>query len=259
MDRKTLGLLVTEVLLIVVLVVVIGMDFNKAPAEHGAAPEAAVEEKAAGGDEAAATHEEAAEEKAEAKQEEAAEEKAEAKQEEAAEEKAEAKQEEAAEEKAEVKEEKAAKKEKPAEEAKEEKPAEKAAAPAKAAGGGAADDVIAMENSAYPHTKSIVQFTHKKHMEDYKVACGECHHDESGQPLKDLKAGDPVMGCFECHSKPGKAAKPAAGEKMTPEQKREYHAEALHDNCIECHKEFNKKNNSKAAAVTCAQCHPAKK
>ncbi len=250
MDRKTLGLLVTEALLIVVLVVVIGMDFNKvkAPAEHGAAPEAAVEEKAAGGEEAAVT--------------EAAEEKAEAKQEEAAEEKAEAKHEEAAEKKAEVKEEKAAKKEKPAEKAaaaKEEKPAEKAEAAAKPAGGGAVGDVIALECPAYPHTKGIVQFTHKKHMEDYKVTCGECHHDEKGQPLKDLKAGDPVKGCLECHSKPGKAPKPAAGEKITPEQKREYHVEAMHDNCIECHKEFNKKNNSKAAAVTCAQCHPGKK
>ncbi|MGE0087740.1 MAG: cytochrome c3 family protein [Desulfococcaceae bacterium] len=225
MDKKTLGLLVTEALLIVVLVVVIGMDFNKAPAEHGAAPEAAVEEKTTAGEEAVAAHEEAAEEKAEAKQEEAAEEKAE------------------------VKEEKAAK---------EEKPAEKAEAPAKAAGGGAAGDVIALECPAYPHTKGIVQFTHKKHIDEYKVGCGECHHDETGQPLKDLKMGDPVTGCIECHSKPGKAPKPAAGEKMTPEQKREYHVEALHDNCIECHKEFNKKNNSKAAAVTCAQCHPKK-
>ncbi len=226
MDRKTLGLLVTEALLIVVLVVVIGMDFNKAPVEHAGAPEAAVEEKAAGGEEAVAVQEEAAEETAEAKQEEAAEEEAEVK-----------------------KEEKAA--------AKEEKPAEKAAAPAKAAGGAAAD-VIALENPAYPHTKGIVQFTHKKHIDEYKVGCGECHHDESGQPLKDLKMGDPVMGCIECHSKPGRAPKPAGGEKMSPEQKREYHTEALHDNCIECHKEFNKKNNTKAAAVTCAQCHPGK-
>ncbi|MEZ4527725.1 MAG: cytochrome c3 family protein [Desulfobacterales bacterium] len=227
MDRKTLGLLVTEALLIVVLVVVIGMDFNKAPVEHAAAPEAAVEETAAGGEEAAAVQEEAAKETAEAKQEEAAEEKAEVKEEEKA-------------------------------PAKEEKPAEKAEAPAKAAGDGAVADVIALESPAYPHTKGIVQFTHKKHIDDYKVGCGECHHDESGQALKDLKMGDPVMGCIECHSKPGKAPKPAAGEKMTPEQKREYHTEALHDNCIECHKEFNKKNNTKAAAVTCAQCHPKK-
>ena len=119
-------------------------------------------------------------------------------------------------------------------------------------------DVIAMENSAYKaHKKGIVQFTHKKHIADYGLACGECHHDADGNPLNDLKMGDPVENCIACHDKPGKAPK-KKGEKLTKAQELEYHANALHDNCIACHKDFNKKNNTKAAPASCGQCHPKK-
>lgn len=234
MDRKTMGLLVTEALLIVVLVVVIAMDFNKPEhvASHDAATEAVTAEDAAG-------HEAVAEEAAEATHEKA--------EEEATEEKAEAKHEKAAEE---VKEEKAeAKHEKAAEEKHEIKAEEKAA------GGGPVADVIAMEASVYDkHTKGIVQFTHKKHAEEYKISCGDCHHDDSGAPLADLKMGDEVSSCAECHSKTGK---PEKG--ISKEEKREFHKEALHDNCISCHKDHNKKNKTKAAPASCGQCHPKNK
>ena len=39
----------------------------------------------------------------------------------------------------------------------------------------------------------------------------------------------------------------------------EYHAEALHENCISCHKDYNKKNKTKAAPQSCTKCHPKKK
>ncbi|AQX36484.1 hypothetical protein B2D07_05435 [Desulfococcus multivorans] len=154
-----------------------------------------------------------------------------------------------------------AKEEKPAEEAAgEEKAAEKVAAPAPAAGGAVAD-VIPLENPAYAkHTKGIVQFTHKKHYTDYKIGCGECHHDENAEPLNDLKEGDAVQGCIECHPKASKAPIPKKGEpKLSDSEKMEYHAEALHANCIDCHKEHNKKNNTKAAPTSCTTCHPKTK
>jgi hypothetical protein len=125
-------------------------------------------------------------------------------------------------------------------------------------------DVIRMENKAYAkHKKGIVEFTHKKHVEEYKVACGECHHDKDGKPLENLKAGDDVQNCIECHKKPeyikGKKAKG-----LSKEQQREYHANAMHDNCKSCHKKFNKKNGLKskdkgAAPTTCKACHPKTK
>ena len=129
-------------------------------------------------------------------------------------------------------------------------------------------DEIMMDNKAYTeHTKGIVTFSHKKHHEEYKVGCGECHHDANGKPLNDLKAGDDVKGCIECHKNPGqmpgslkKEMKEAkASKKEVDAKKMEYHAEAIHANCIDCHKEYNKKNKTKAAPQSCSKCHPKEK
>lgn len=118
------------------------------------------------------------------------------------------------------------------------------------------DDVIKMETKIYTtHERGIVEFTHKKHVEDYEIGCGECHHDAEGKPLNDLKMGDPVQSCAECHSKPGELKGEDARGK-SKQEKLEYHAAALHENCIECHKEFNKKHNVRTAPTTCTRCHP---
>jgi cytochrome c553 len=120
-------------------------------------------------------------------------------------------------------------------------------------------DVIKMETKGYEkHEKGAVSFSHKKHVEEYKGACGDCHHDAKGKPLANLKAGDKVQGCIECHKKPGEKPKGKDAPKLSKKEDLEYHAEALHDNCQGCHKEFNKKNNSKAAPTTCAKCHEKK-
>ncbi|OEU64155.1 MAG: hypothetical protein BA867_11365 [Desulfobacterales bacterium S5133MH16] len=130
-------------------------------------------------------------------------------------------------------------------------------------------DEIIMENCAYAkHTKSIQTFTHLKHSKEYaeknpdlyKAGCGECHHDKDNKPLTNLKEGDDVQNCIECHKKPGyMTGKEAKG--LSKEQKREYHANAIHDNCKSCHKKFNKSKKLKskdegAAPTTCKKCHP---
>ena len=129
-------------------------------------------------------------------------------------------------------------------------------------------NTIIMNNKAYDkHTKGIQTFTHMKHAKEYaekhpelyRNGCGSCHHDEDKKPLSNLKEGDDVQNCIECHKKPGYIqGKDAKG--LTKEQKLEYHANAIHDNCKGCHKEFNKKMNLKAkdegaAPVTCKTCH----
>ncbi len=121
-----------------------------------------------------------------------------------------------------------------------------------------AADVITMDNKTYKkHKKGIVSFSHKKHTTDYKIGCGECHHDASGKALTGLKDGDNVQGCIECHKKPGYiTGKKAQG--LDKKQKREFHANAIHDNCIDCHKKYNRKNKTKAAPQTCSNCHPKK-
>ena len=136
-------------------------------------------------------------------------------------------------------------------------------------------DEIRMENKAYKeHEESIQIFSHKKHATEYvekhpdlySSPCGECHHeDKDGKsvPLKDLKEGDDVKNCIECHKIAGFiTGKKAKG--MAKEKKREYHANAIHDNCKDCHKKFNKKMGLKskdegAAPYTCKQCHPKNK
>ena len=122
--------------------------------------------------------------------------------------------------------------------------------------GTAVQDVVTMNNKAYSaHKKGIVEFSHKKHTGEYKATCGECHHDANNKPLE-LKAGDSVQNCIECHK--NTAAKPK-GKKLSKKDKLEYHAEAIHYNCKGCHKEFNKKNKTKAAPTTCGKCHPKTK
>lgn len=125
-------------------------------------------------------------------------------------------------------------------------------------------DVVKMDNPAYKaHKKGIVEFTHKKHVDEYGASCGECHHDDKGKPLN-LKEGDDVQNCLACHKIPSEVPKDIKKEWKAKKLKKaeinklklEYHAEALHENCKGCHKAFNKKNKTKKAPTTCAKCHP---
>ncbi|MFP4444642.1 MAG: cytochrome c3 family protein [Desulfosudaceae bacterium] len=127
-------------------------------------------------------------------------------------------------------------------------------------------EMIRMEDKeAYEkHTQAIVDFSHKKHFEEYEIGCGECHHDDQGQPLNDLKVGDDVQKCVECHQ-PGRAdRKSLAGLSREEREKEElkYHYGAIHQNCQGCHEEFNKEKSGNPrkgpAPVSCTQCHPRK-
>ena len=131
-------------------------------------------------------------------------------------------------------------------------------------------DVIPLQDPAYKkHKKGVVKFEHKKHWDDYakeypefyKNGCGECHHDKDNKPLTELKDGDEVQKCIECHKIAAEAPKgKKAKKKLSKKEKiKEYHAEALHANCKVCHKKFNKKYKPKKAPTTCAKCHPKTK
>ena len=120
-----------------------------------------------------------------------------------------------------------------------------------------APDVIKMENKAYAkHEKGIVEFSHKKHVAEYKDTCGDCHHDKDGKPLANLKDGDNVQGCIECHKKPGEKPKGKDAPKLTDKEVLEFHAEAMHKNCQGCHKKMNTQNGNQNAPTTCVKCHP---
>ena len=124
-------------------------------------------------------------------------------------------------------------------------------------------NVIKLKSPQYAkHKKKIVKFNHRKHQDDYRQkfpevyqnSCGECHHDQNNQPLRNLKAGMEVQKCIDCHKIPkhidGKKAK-----KLSKKEKRQYHANALHENCRTCHKKTNKITKKKTAPTTCKKCH----
>jgi Class III cytochrome C family len=110
----------------------------------------------------------------------------------------------------------------------------------------------------YELKKSPVTFSHKKHVTEHKIACGQCHHDDKGKPLNNLKEGDAVKSCFDCHNKPGEL-KGKAAHGLSEKEKLAYHANALHENCQGCHRKYNKDHNTKAAPTKCTECHPKEK
>ena len=129
-------------------------------------------------------------------------------------------------------------------------------------------DIIRLEDPAYEkHKKGVVEFTHEKHQDEYakkypefyKNGCGECHHDKDAKPLSNLKEGDDVQKCIECHKIAAEAPKgKKAKKKLSKKEKiKDYHAEALHANCRGCHRKYNKKYKpAKKAPTTCVKCHP---
>jgi hypothetical protein len=132
----------------------------------------------------------------------------------------------------------------------------------------AVPEIIKLEDPAYKeHKKGVVHFEHGKHQNEYvekypefyKNGCGECHHDKDNKPLASLKEGDDVQKCIECHKIAAEAPKgKKAKKKLSKKEKiKDYHAEALHANCRDCHRKFNKKYKpKKKAPTTCAKCHP---
>jgi hypothetical protein len=119
------------------------------------------------------------------------------------------------------------------------------------------EDVIEMKNEKAfaSHKFGIVMFSHGKHYapkpDGYGIGCGDCHHDKDGKPLTDLKVGDEVQSCFECHSK---TEKPKKEKGMSDDEwtklQLEYYYGAIHMNCVDCHKKEGK------GPVKCTECHP---
>lgn len=103
-------------------------------------------------------------------------------------------------------------------------------------------------------TKAPVVFSHKKHAEDYKIACDKCHHVfKDGKNV--WKEGDHVDKCDKCHTEPT-----IQGEKkLSPDQQKLNLKLAFHNNCVGCHQKLKKEKPDTKAPVTCAQCHPGAK
>lgn len=109
-------------------------------------------------------------------------------------------------------------------------------------------DEVIIQNEGYKKDKKPpVKMSHKKHTEEYKVACTECHHEYKDK--KNVwKKGEPVKKCAECHS-PLKTVK-KEGTKIYKLNL------AYHKNCKNCHKKVvEKDSNKKAPFKKCSNCH----
>lgn len=115
-----------------------------------------------------------------------------------------------------------------------------------------APDVIVIKPSIYQKlTKAPVELSHKKHAEDYKIACDKCHHVyKDGQNV--WKQGDPVQKCEACHTD----ATVENEKNLPPEQQKLNLKLAFHNNCIGCHRDLKKDNPQTTAPTACKGCHP---
>ncbi|WP_291321381.1 cytochrome c3 family protein [Desulfonatronospira sp.] len=83
-----------------------------------------------------------------------------------------------------------------------------------------------------------VPFSHTVHGD---FECGECHHDDTGQPLTE---DDKIIGCMEagCHDM-------AVAEEPEDEDDIRYFEKAYHDQCMGCHRDMGE------GPVACFDCH----
>ena len=122
------------------------------------------------------------------------------------------------------------------------------------------DEVDILAKLWTKHTKGPVKLEHKKHNEEYKIKCTECHHvydDEKDKKKNTWKEGEEVKKCMDCHNEPT-----IKGEKKLPEDKKKLNLKlAMHTNCQGCHKKLKKKDKEKYKKIptTCIKCHTKSK
>ncbi len=111
--------------------------------------------------------------------------------------------------------------------------------PAKASGSG---DEIIIENLGYENDKKKpVKLSHKRHSEEYGIACDNCHHlYQEGTNV--WKEGDSVQKCAVCHD-------PAEDQGNVIKLQ-----SAFHRNCRDCHKEMTQEGRE-APYKKCTDCH----
>ncbi len=99
-----------------------------------------------------------------------------------------------------------------------------------------------------------VKFQHAKHSEDYGAACGDCHHDSDLEPIESYDP-DEIYSCIECHDEEGLIRGPIAENEASESDLITYRANAIHMQCIGCHRRYNDQNHLVQAPESCITCH----
>jgi hypothetical protein len=109
------------------------------------------------------------------------------------------------------------------------------------------DDIMIQSEGYTKDKKGPVKLSHKKHVDEYKVVCNECHHEYNEKGENTWKEGLPVKKCSACHD-----PKEKKGKVMKLQN-------AYHRNCKNCHKAYIKDHaESKAPYRKCNDCHEKK-
>ena len=98
------------------------------------------------------------------------------------------------------------------------------------------------------YSSHSVTFGHATHAIKYKIACIRCHHtlEEGAIAVEET--------CTDCHANTEMRSFPQADN--IPEEKRmDFYFLAIHDQCINCHKEVRKSDEWTKAPVGCWRCH----
>ena len=113
-------------------------------------------------------------------------------------------------------------------------------------------DTVTMDSKVYTvDTRAPVTFSHKGHSEHKDIGCADCHHVyEDGNNV--WKEGDEVQKCEACHQNTEKTPQ---GMKKADKIK-EYHKDALHANCKNCHKKMIDRESELGLKLKkCTGCH----
>jgi len=97
-----------------------------------------------------------------------------------------------------------------------------------------------------------LDFIHTSHTPEMDVDCSSCHVDKEGNPIDVYE----IQKCIECHDRPGRAKIGLKYPKLSREERLEYHGDAFHYLCRDCHRDYNKENPGANAPMACHECHP---
>jgi hypothetical protein len=104
-------------------------------------------------------------------------------------------------------------------------------------------DEVMINNQGYESKqKGPVRLSHSKHIEEYKVACTQCHHEyEEGKNV--WEKGDLAKKCADCHS-------PLKEEGVVLNRLKTVY----HKQCCNCHIQVNAQGKE-APFEKCTECH----
>jgi hypothetical protein len=117
-----------------------------------------------------------------------------------------------------------------------------------------ADDIPEIFDYSFDQVGSIkiyagpVVFAHARHVTDYGLSCNACHHTLEDDEM------EVEEHCRDCHTEAGFIQGKKADE-LGEEELIEHYLNALHVQCIGCHKQKKIENRNRKIPVGCTQCH----